>query len=227
MELLCELQKFNWWSVFLAIVAAITAFKGLYELFEWVVKKFGIETKAMREKREMKALLETTNSLAQQTARNLADLQKTHTKDEKDFKQNLENHIKESKEDRKALHDEMVQFSQNRINDRKQSIEIQKELSNSIKAIADRQDDRDKKISDLTSLFVEKQISDYRWEIINLADKISEGKRVSKEALRHAISTHRKYEKIIDEHGLTNGEVDISIEIINDELKRQLSENLN
>lgn len=227
MELLCELQKFNWWSVFLAIVAAITAFKGLYELFEWVIKKFGIETKAMREKREMKALLETTNSLAQQTARNLADLQKTHTKDEKDFKQNLEDHIKESKEDRKALHDEMVQFSQNRINDRKQSIEIQKELSNSIKAIADRQDDRDKKISDLTSLFVEKQISDYRWEIINLADKISEGKRASKEALRHAISTHRKYEKIIDEHGLTNGEVDISIEIINDELKRQLSENLN
>ena len=223
MELLCELQKFNWWSVFLAIIAAITAFKGLYELFEWIVKKFGIETKSMREKREMKALLETTNSLAQQTARNLDDLQKTHTKDEKDFKQNLENHIKESKEDRKALHAEMVQFSQNRINDRKQSIEIQKELSDSIKAIAKRQDDRDKKINDLKELFVDKQISDYRWEIINLADKISDGKRVSKEALRHAISTHTKYEKIIHEYGLTNGEVDISMEIINEELKNQLS----
>jgi hypothetical protein len=121
----------------------------------------------------------------------------------------------------------MTKFTTNRQNDRAQSLKIQKELSNSIKAIANRQDDRDKKINDLKELFVDKQISDYRWEIINLADKIADGKRVSKEALRHAISTHAKYDKIIEEYGLTNGEVDISMDIINDELKRQMSENLN
>ena len=35
-----------------------------------------------------------------------------------------------------------------------------------------------------------------------------------------------KYEDIIDEYGLTTGEVNISMEIINEELKRRLSENL-
>lgn len=69
-------------------------------------------------------------------------------------------------------------------------------------------------IKKLTDLFVDKQINDYRWEIINLADKIASGKTVSKECLRHAISTYEKYEKIISEHGLVNGEVEISIEII-------------
>lgn len=226
MDLLNKIQDFDWWSVFLAIILGFLCFKFLYELLEWIVKKFGIETKSMREKREMKDLLNTTNNLAVQTARNLSILQETHCKDESIFRENLNNHIEESKKDRKAIHNEMIQFSQNRVNDRAQSLKIQKELSDSIKAIADRQDDRDKKINDLKDLFVDKQISDYRWEIINLADKISDGKRVSKEALRHAISTHNKYEKIIEEYGLTNGEVDISMEVVNEELKKQLSENL-
>jgi len=227
MDIINDLKNFDWWQVFLAIVLGIMCFKILYELFEWIVKKFGLETRNMREKREMKDLLSTTNNLAVQTAQNLVILQDTHCKDEGEFRKSLTAHIDESKKDRKAIHDEMIQFSQNRINDRAQSLKIQQELSDSIKEIASRQDDRDQKINDLKELFVDKQISDYRWEIINLADKISDGKRVSKEALRHAISTHRKYEKIIEEYGLTNGEVDISIEVINEEFKRQLSENLN
>ena len=47
-------------------------------------------------------------------------------------------------------------------------------------------------IQRLTDMFVDKQINDYRWEIINLADKISSGKTASKECRRHAISTYEK-----------------------------------
>ena len=240
MDIFKELAKIDWWAACLAIVAAFLAFKFVFELFEWLITKFGIETKNMREKREMKQLLKTTNELAtttnalakntdelaKKTAEGLSKLQTRHTSDEETFRKNLNGYIDESRKDRKALHDEMTKFTENRQNDRAQSLKIQKELSDSIKAIADRQDDRDKKINDLKDLFVDKQISDYRWEIINLADKISDGKRVSKEALRHAISTHSKYEDIIEEYGLTNGEVNISMEIINEELKRRLSENL-
>ena len=240
MNALEELKGIDWWHVFFAIVVALVAFQFLYGLFEWIIKKFGIETKTMREKRENKELLRTTNELAKttnelakktdelakKTAKNLDKLQSRHTLDEETFRNNLNNYMDESRKDRKAIHDEMTKFTTNRQNDRAQSLKIQKELSDSIKAIAERQDDRDKKINDLKDLFVDKQISDYRWEIINLADKISDGKRVSKETLRHAISTHTKYEQIIEEYGLTNGEVDISIEVINEELKRQLSENL-
>ena len=67
----------------------------------------------------------------------------------------------------------------------------------------------------LTNMFLDKQISDYRWEIINLADEILNGKTVSRECLKHAISIHSKYEAIIVENGLINGEVDLSMKIIN------------
>lgn len=79
-------------------------------------------------------------------------------------------------------------------------------------------------IKKLTDLFIDKQINDYRWEIINLADKIANGKTASKECLRHAIATYEKYEKIITEHGLVNGEVEISIEVIKECYQNRLKE---
>ena len=92
-----------------------------------------------------------------------------------------------------------------------------------------RSDQRDEEISNdikkLTDIFIDKQINDYRWEIINLADRISRDKTfVSKECLRHAIATYEKYEKIIVENGLVNGEVEISIEIIKEAYQQRLKE---
>ena len=43
-------------------------------------------------------------------------------------------------------------------------------------------------------MLLDKQISDYRWEIINVADKISNSEHVSKECLKHALATYAKYE---------------------------------
>ncbi len=114
-------------------------------------------------------------------------------------------------------HNLLLQTSQNLI-----------ELQERHKKDIERSDRRDEEIScdikNLTEIFVEKQINDYRWEIINLADKISSGKVVSKECYKHAISTYERYEKIIEERGLTNGEVEISIQIINDSYKQRLKE---
>lgn len=167
METLKNLTQYNWFVVVTAIVTAMLAFKFLSDLIEWFIKKFGIETKSMREKRENKKLI-------------------TGTAD------SLNKHITESEKDRKALHTE------------------QRALTNSI--------------NKLTKITVDKEISDYRWEIINLADKISEGKHVSKECLKHALATHAKYEVVIAENGLTNGEVDISMDIINDEYRKRLKD---
>lgn len=101
------------------------------------------------------------------------------------------------------------------------------ELQEHHKTDIERSDRRDEEISNdikkLTQMFVDKEITDYRWEIINLADKISSDKTsVSKECLRHAISTYEKYEKIINENGLVNGEVEISIEIIKEAYQQKL-----
>lgn len=79
-------------------------------------------------------------------------------------------------------------------------------------------------IKKLKAIIVDKEINDYRWEIINLADKISNGKSVSKECYRHALSTYEKYEKVIADNGKTNGEVEISIKIIRDSYQEKLKE---
>lgn len=76
----------------------------------------------------------------------------------------------------------------------------------------------------LTKMFVDKEINDMRWEIINVADKISNGKNISKECYVHCIHTYENYEKIIAERELTNGEVEISMQIINDSYKQKLKE---
>lgn len=81
-----------------------------------------------------------------------------------------------------------------------------------------------KDLDKLTRLFVEKEINDMRWEIINIADKISNGKNISKECCVHCIHTYEKYEKIIEEEGLTNGEVEISMQIVNDYYKEKLKD---
>lgn len=185
MDAIQNLINYNWVTVVSAIIIAMLAFKFLSELYEWFIRKFGIETKATRQRVENEKLL-------QATAIGLSELQKEHMEDEKTFSSKLDKHIAESERDRNRLHAE------------------QKSLTDSI--------------NKLTSIFVDKEISDYRWEIINLADKILEGKTVSKECLKHAIATHAKYEVVIEESGLTNGEVNISMEIINDEYRKRLKD---
>ncbi len=92
----------------------------------------------------------------------------------------------------------------------------------------DRSDKRDEEISNdikkLTQMFLEKEIDDMRWEINNFATKVSEGKPCNKDSFSHCIKTYKKYEKILHENGLANGEVEFSMELINDEYKRKLKE---
>lgn len=134
MDELKQLSQIDWWYVAIAVVILLIGVKFVWSLFDWFIEKFGIETKKMKQKRLEREELKATAELAKTTAQNLDKLQKRHCKDEEDFRNNLNNYMEESRKDRKALHDEMTQFSNNRVNDRKQSLEIQKELKDSIAA---------------------------------------------------------------------------------------------
>lgn len=79
-------------------------------------------------------------------------------------------------------------------------------------------------IKKLTSMFIDKEINDMRWEINNFATKVTEGKPCNKDSFKHCIHTYEKYEKLLEENGLENGEVEISIEIINEAYKKKLKE---
>ena len=161
MDDLRELMQINWRYVIASIFLLLICIKFVWSLLDWLLfEKLGIETRKMKQKREETALLrdtaalaKTTAELAKTTAENLDKLQQRHAKDEEEFRNNLNNYINESRIDRMALHDEMTRFTDNRINDRKQSLEIQKELKDSIKILTDGQYDRDKKINNLTRIF--------------------------------------------------------------------------
>ena len=114
MNELRQLAEIDWWYVLIAIVLGLVVVKFLWSSGEWVVKKFGIETKRTRERRQQKEAIEAIEKLTKATAENLDKLQKRHCKDEAEFRQNLNDYMEESRKDRKALH------------------EIQKELKESV-----------------------------------------------------------------------------------------------
>lgn len=77
-------------------------------------------------------------------------------------------------------------------------------------------------IKKLTRMFVDKEIDDMRWEINNFATKVSEGKPCNKDSFQHCIHIYEKYEKILEDNGLENGEVNLSMELISDAYRQKL-----
>jgi ABC-type multidrug transport system fused ATPase/permease subunit len=220
-----ELTQIDWWYVFIALCLLLFCVKVIWSLLDWLLfEKLGIETKKMKQRRQERELMEATAKLAKTTAENLSKLQERQKEDKEEFRKNLNDYMEESRKDRKALHDEMTRFTDNRINDRKQSLQIQKELKDSIKDLIDGQQDRDEKINNLTDMFVDKEINDYRWEIINFATKVSEGRPCNKDSFKHCLRTYEKYESLLEKYGLENGEVEISMQVVNEAYKKKLLE---
>ena len=92
----------------------------------------------------------------------------------------------------------------------------------------ERSDRRDEEIASdikkLTQMFVDKEIDDMRWEINNFATNVAEGKPCNKDSFTHCIRTYEKYERILKENHLENGEVEISMELINEAYKQKMKE---
>lgn len=118
---------------------------------------------------------------------------------------------------RREEHDLLIRTSQNLISLQKQH---EKDVEHS-----DRRDEEiSNDIKNLTRMFINKEIDDMRWEITNFATNVSEGKPCNKDSFKHCIHVYEKYEKILEENELENGEVKISMEIINDAYKQKLKE---
>lgn len=118
---------------------------------------------------------------------------------------------------RREEQDLLIQTSQN-------LLALQKQREQDV-ARSDRRDEEiANDIRNLTQMFVDKEIDDMRWEINNFATKVSEGKPCNKDSFKHCIHVYEKYEKILEENELENGEVEISMEIINEAYRQKLKE---
>ena len=163
MSEITELTKIDFSYVFIAVFVILLGVKVIVSLFEWVIDKLGLETKWMRKRRE-------EHDLLIQTSQNLAALQKQHTHDveesdahDEDIKEELSAFMSEIKASISDTQLELKQFAENRINDRQQSLHIQKELTDSIRSIIEYNSSKDKQIDNLMA--AQREV---------LADKINE-----------------------------------------------------
>ena len=114
-------------------------------------------------------------------------------------------------------HELLIQTSQNLAS-------LQEKHERDIESSDRRDEEIASDIKKLTQMFVDKEIDDMRWEINNFATKVSEGKPCNKDSFNHCIHMYEKYERILEDNGLENGEVEISMELINEAYKEKLKE---
>ncbi len=77
-------------------------------------------------------------------------------------------------------------------------------------------------LAELKTMFIDREIDTMRWEIINFSTKISEGQSCNKDSYKHCLRIFEKYEKLLEDNNMTNGEVNLSMDIINESYKEKL-----
>lgn len=149
MDAIKELMQMDFSSVFISVFIILLGVKATVSIFEWVTDKLGLETKWMRKRREEHELLiQTSQNLVALREKHNHDVEESDAHDE-DIKKALSAFIYEIKTSILETQSELKQFAENRIHDRKQSIQIQKELTDSIKSVSDSEKERGKQIEAL------------------------------------------------------------------------------
>ena len=69
-------------------------------------------------------------------------------------------------------------------------------------------------ISELKMLLINKEIDDIRTTILDFSNAVMNGRDYNKEQYEHIIDLYDKYEKILDQNGMTNGRVTASMEFV-------------
>lgn len=132
----------DWKSVIIAFVLCTGLVVGLIKSIDYLFEKFGIETKRMR---ESKLLSQTASNLDLLKQKYEDSVKQSIKHDEKieialnEFVDEIKNNIYDSRK-------KMEEFAENRVHDREQSFRIQKELTDSIKSIADGGSKREQQI---------------------------------------------------------------------------------
>ena len=154
---------------------------------------------------------------------------KRHDKDESDIKACLASFIAETKKENDSLRAEMKRFAENRINDRQISIEREGRLNVRIDTMAEADKYRDEHIDSinsnldkLTTMLVDKEISDIRWTILDFTSSLSNGREYNNEAFNQIFAIYDRYERILEEHNMENGLVTESMEYIREKYKGKL-----
>lgn len=77
-------------------------------------------------------------------------------------------------------------------------------------------------LAHLTNMFVQMEIDNIRWNILKFCTDLSNGKKAQRESYDYIFKQYDKYEKMLEENGLTNGLVEQSIAYIREQYYQNL-----
>lgn len=197
MDQIEALFSVDWKSVIIAIFIALFSFQITIRLFQWLLFDFfGIETKAMRQrKEEHRLLLQTANDLKELSMQHKEDVRQSIEHDQK-IQNNLDNCMTEIKMSLEETQVAIRKFTENRIHDREQSFAIQKELTESMAKISDSNNIRDEQLNDI--VWSQKESLAYK---INQKYKHYLGiKGIPEDEVDEFVSLHSAYKKIGGNH---------------------------
>ena len=225
-----SLLEIDFKVVFIGLFAILAGLKACTMLVEWLLfDKLGIETKWMREKRQDH---ETTLANTQ-AIRELADIHKRDNEisneHDDELRDDLSHFIMEVRGDIGELKTSMQESFDNSLKYRQVSIDKEKRLDSRIDTLVEASKQRDisieiinNNLDKLTKMLVDGQINDMRHRILNFAASVSAGKKYNMEAYEYILGSYTDYERILEEHGLTNGLVEESIGFIRSSYQEHL-----
>lgn len=105
------------------------------------------------------------------------------------------------------MEQKIADFEQSQHNYHDQSINIRDKLEVNQKVLQDG-------INELKTLLINKEIDDIRTTILDFSNAVMNGRDYNKEQYEHIIDLYDKYEKILEQNGMTNGRVTASMEFV-------------
>lgn len=105
------------------------------------------------------------------------------------------------------MEQKIADFEQSQHNYHDQSINIRDDLEDNQKVLQDG-------INELKTLLINKEIDDIRTTILDFSNAVMNGRDYNKEQYEHIIDLYDKYEKILEQNGMTNGRVTASMEFV-------------
>lgn len=112
-------------------------------------------------------------------------------------------------------HELLIQTSQN-------LIALQEKHEEDLKRSDIKDEEICKDVLKLTNMFVEKEIDDLRWKILDFCSALSNGRKYNRETFDHIIQIYNKYEKILEENDMENGLVEESINFVREKYHEYL-----
>ncbi len=98
-----------------------------------------------------------------------------------------------------------------------QTVQCLTALQNKQQADVEQSIKHDKEIKDdlekLTKMFIDKQIDDMRWELLDFSSALTCGRKYNREAFDHIFRTYKNYERILEENNMENGLVVESMKV--------------